>query len=87
MPPVDHQANTLRELLTAISAGNINNNNNNNATIPPNNPPAATATAIAVTPGGAAPMVMLVENLLVLVKALQQPVAPQAVIPLPIRVI
>ena len=33
-PPVNHQANTLCELLPAITAGNINNNNNNNAAIP-----------------------------------------------------
>ena len=69
-PPVDHQANTLRDLLTAILAGNINNNNNNNATIPPSTPPAGTAAATAVTPGGAATMGLLVENLLALVKAL-----------------
>ena len=84
-PPVDHQANRLRDLLTAILVGNINNNNNNNATIPPSTPPAGIATTTAVTPGGAETMGLSVENLLLLVNSLRSPIVPQAVVPPPIE--
>lgn len=54
-PPVDHKANTPRDLLIVISAGN-NNNMNNNITVPPSTPPTRTASATVVTPGGVATM-------------------------------
>ena len=66
--PVDPQASTIRDLLTAVLACS-SNNNNNNVTVP-STPPGGTAATTAVTPGVPATIRFLMEHLILPVNAI-----------------